>query len=74
MHHRFDWPLTPFLSISLWGLAVTNQNPEQICEFNTLPGPFCSALGPEPPTPENAPIPTPFQLKKKTIGAFEGVW
>ena len=38
MHHGFDWPLTPFLSISLWGLAVTNQDRAD-CDSTLSQGP-----------------------------------
>lgn len=61
-HHGFDWPLT--LSISRWGRAVINQN-QAARELNTLPGPFCSALGPKPPTPENAQFLHPSSSRKK---------
>lgn len=75
-HHGFDWPLT--LSISRWGRAVINQN-QAARELNTLPGPFCSALGPKPPTPENAQFLHPSSSRKKQTNkqkprTFEGAW
>lgn len=44
MHHGFDWPPPPPLSSSLQGLSVINHSQADY----TLPGPFCSASGPEP--------------------------